>query len=271
MRRNIEIYKITATAFLMALAIVLSRVPFLSTYISIGGVNIVKIGFQEIPLMLVCLICGPLYSMIASFGADLLAATIMPTGPYFPGFTFDALLLGLIPALLLKFYKNDKIKFSIIYLIMIIITSLTFTLQCINLNQIKVGDFRFELKLWMKIVIPISVIFVLILNYVLLLLFDKKNKHFFKYYEVYSIYFIRDLVIAPLIAPIWIMFLYNVPYQVSYISQFLSKMITLPILSIMTIFLITPLSKVLKHLLNDTYKNIDEKIYIKVSGGKRLI
>ncbi len=270
MKRNIDIYKITSTAFLMALAIILSRVPFLSTYISIGGVNLVKIGFQEIPLMIVCLFNGPIYSMIASFGSDLIAALVLPTGPYFPGFTFDALLLGIFPALFLKFYKNSQKKFLILYSIAIFLVSTIFMSQIGSLGEIKIGQYKLALPLWLKILFIAGVPFLSLINLVVLVIAERKNKRsYFKLYEIYSVFYIRDILIAPIIAPIWFIFLYNIPYSLSYVSQLLSKFITLPILSAITMLLVLPLSKVSKNILEDTYP-VEDAVYSKLINGIKL-
>lgn len=80
---------IAACAMLAAVAIVLG-------YFSIELGNFLKIGFSSIPNRLVDYLFGPVVG--AYFGGllDILKYIIKPTGTFFPGFTFDAMLAGLI-------------------------------------------------------------------------------------------------------------------------------------------------------------------------------
>lgn len=270
MKKNkIEIYKLTSTAFLMAIAILFSRVPFLSTYINIGGVNLVKIGFQEIPLMITCLFNGPMYSMIASFGADLLAATLFPTGgAYFPGFTLDAIFLGLVPAIVIKHSKNNKKITSFIFLLIAIFTSIMNYVLLVKIDNVKIGELNFENNLWWKIFIPIIILLISIIYYVLVFFINNKNT-FFKNFDIFIIYYARDILIAPLLVPIWMDILYKVPYSISYISQLCSKLITLPIFVIITIFITIPLEKINANLLKETYCE-KKYLYTKVVNGKKI-
>lgn len=272
MKKNIEIYKMTSSAFLMALAIIFSRIPFLSTYISIGGYNLVKIGFQEIPLLLVCLISGPMYSMIASFGSDLIAAVFFPTaGVFFPGFTFDALILGLVPALFLKIFHHKKREQMVLFLLLNAIVLILSISMIYKLDNIKIGSFNLELALWLKIVLSISIFIVPIIYYIIFkfIKFRTNKKQSIDNSEIFMCFYIRDIILSPLLAPIWIMFLYNIPFPISYLSQIISKMITLPILSILTIVVYRPLTIVANRIIKDTYP-VEEAIYTKVINGVRI-
>ena len=76
------------SAMLIALEIVLSR------FLSISAWN-TKIGFAFVPVALAALLLGPLNAGIVAALADFLGALLFPTGPYFPGFTLTAFLMGL--------------------------------------------------------------------------------------------------------------------------------------------------------------------------------
>ena len=271
MKRNAEVYKITSTAFLMALAILFSRIPFLSTYINIGGYNLVKIGFQEVPLMIVCLYNGPLYSLVCSFVADLLAATIFPTGgAFFPGFTLDAMILGLIPSLYIKSFKGKKNAHLISFISFLCIVFSLSVFFISKHDKIKIGSFSLEINILWKMFIIFLLILISILFYILFSLdFPKKRKGFFINRDIFMCFFIRDVLLAPVLVPIWLDILYSVPYGISYFSQLISKMITLPILCLITILVSKPLERVTKNLLLDTYeeKNI---FYNRLINGKKI-
>ena len=270
MKNKIEIYKLSSTAFLMALAILFSRIPFLSTYINIGGVNLVKIGFQEIPLMIACLFNGPMYSMIASFGADLLAATLFPTGgAYFPGFTLDAIFLGLVPAIVIKYSRNNNKITSFIFILITVFTFIMNYSLLVNIDNVKIGGFNFENNILWKIFIPIIILLISVIYYVLVFFINNK-KTFFKNYDIFIIYYVRDILIAPILVPIWMDILYKMPYSISYISQLSSKLITLPILVIITAIIVVPLEKINANLLKETYCE-KKYLYTKVVNGKKII
>ncbi len=79
---------LTLSALLAALEIVLSR------FLSISAWN-TKIGFAFVPVALAALLLGPLNAGIVAALADFLGALLFPVGPYFPGFTLTAFLMGL--------------------------------------------------------------------------------------------------------------------------------------------------------------------------------
>ena len=85
---------LTLTALLTALEIVLSR------FLSISAWN-TKIGFAFVPVVLAAMLLGPLNAGIVAALADFLGALLFPVGPYFPGFTLTAFLMGLTYGLLL--------------------------------------------------------------------------------------------------------------------------------------------------------------------------
>ena len=86
-----------------ALAIVLSIVAS----ISIGPY--VKIGFSGLPNRIVEFLFGPVVGCIFGGALDVLKFMIKPDGPFFFGFTFNAMLAGLIYGCLL-YHKPLSIK-----------------------------------------------------------------------------------------------------------------------------------------------------------------
>ncbi|QAA31842.1 folate family ECF transporter S component [Clostridium manihotivorum] len=84
-------------AFFIALQIILTRFLSIQT-------PIVRIGFGFIPLVLSCILFGPILGGVCAAISDVLGMVIFPQGTYFPGFTFSALLSGIIYGSIL--YKN---------------------------------------------------------------------------------------------------------------------------------------------------------------------
>ncbi len=91
---SIKEFKITRNmvicGFMAALAVVLGYVAS----IDIGPY--IRIGFSGIPNRIVEFLFGPVIGCIFGGTLDILKFIIKPTGPFFFGFTFDAMLAGVI-------------------------------------------------------------------------------------------------------------------------------------------------------------------------------
>ena len=87
--------KLVHLALLVALEVVLSRFLSINTPIN-------KIGFAFIPLALSGMLYGPFAGLATGAVADLLGATLFPSGPFFPGFTLTTALKGLVYGLCLN-------------------------------------------------------------------------------------------------------------------------------------------------------------------------
>ena len=85
---------ITVIGVLVAMEVILSR------FLSINAPS-VKIGFAFVPCALCAVLFGLGPTVILELLADLLGATLFPSGSFFPGFTLTAVLRGLSYGLLL--------------------------------------------------------------------------------------------------------------------------------------------------------------------------
>jgi len=103
---KISSHKITNMGFLIALSIILTRVA--SLRIAIGGVEGIRIGLGELPIILGGIIFGPLTGGIIGAFSDLLGYFINPMGVYMPCFTLTSALTGIIPAAILYLTKKNK-------------------------------------------------------------------------------------------------------------------------------------------------------------------
>ena len=86
-------------AMLVAVEIVLSR------FLSVSAWN-TKIGFAFVPVAVAAVLLGPLEEGVVAALADFLGAILFPTGPYFPGFTLTAFLMGLSYGL---FHRDQRL------------------------------------------------------------------------------------------------------------------------------------------------------------------
>lgn len=76
-------------AVLIAMEVVLSR------FLSINAWNL-KIGFAFVPVAVAGMLFGALPAGVIAAIADLIGATLFPSGPFFPGFTLTAFLGGVV-------------------------------------------------------------------------------------------------------------------------------------------------------------------------------
>ena len=100
MHKNQTVRLITFTALLVALGVILDRLSLLNP----GW----KIGFGFIPVVVAAVLYGPAVSAIVYGLSDLLAALLFPIGPYFPGFTVCAAVMGAVYGV---FLYNKRARF----------------------------------------------------------------------------------------------------------------------------------------------------------------
>lgn len=81
--------KLVIVAFFIALEVILTRFCSINT-------DILRIGFGFLPVAMLGALYGPLWAGCAYAVGDLLGMLIFPSGPYFPGFTLTAFLVGVV-------------------------------------------------------------------------------------------------------------------------------------------------------------------------------
>ncbi len=102
MKNKARLKFICFSAMLVAIEIVLNR------FLSINTLGL-KIGFSFIPIVTAAILFGPIKTGVIYGIADLVGAILFPIGPYFPGFTVCAFLMGAVYGVFL--YNKEKIGF----------------------------------------------------------------------------------------------------------------------------------------------------------------
>ncbi len=90
--------QLVVTALMIALSVVLSRL------LSIN-ISFLRIGFGFLPISILAIMYGPVWSGIGYAIADVIGSLLFPTGTFFPGFTLSAFLTGVIFGIIL--YKKE--------------------------------------------------------------------------------------------------------------------------------------------------------------------
>lgn len=89
MKKKFDTKMLVTAGLLIALQIILSR------FLSINAWNL-KIGFAFTAIFVAAYLYGPVYSAVVAAIADLLGASLFPSGAFFPGFTLTAILTGIV-------------------------------------------------------------------------------------------------------------------------------------------------------------------------------
>ncbi len=87
---KLTIKQLTTLAILIALEVILSR------FFSITIANVSKISFSFVAVGVMAIYFGPKYTVFGCVVADLIGATLFPSGPFFPGFTVSAAITGFV-------------------------------------------------------------------------------------------------------------------------------------------------------------------------------
>ena len=80
----------------LALAAMLAALNLAINQFSIPVSAYLEISFDFLAAAATGYLCGPWVAALSGVGTDLLGYLLRPNGPYFPGFTLSALLLGIV-------------------------------------------------------------------------------------------------------------------------------------------------------------------------------
>ncbi|HEY3315364.1 MAG TPA: folate family ECF transporter S component [Bacillota bacterium] len=97
------VYSTTRAGLLIAASVVLTR--FFGVMVPLAGVGALRLSFGDVPIIMASLFLGPVWGAAVGAASDLLGFALNPMGgPYFPGFTLTAVLVGVLPALFLRLF-----------------------------------------------------------------------------------------------------------------------------------------------------------------------
>lgn len=95
------IVKLSIMAMLIALEVVLNRFCSVNT-------QFLKLGFGFVPVVVAANLFGPVSAAVVWGLADLVGANLFPIGPYHPGFTLCAAMMGAVYGILLYRQRADS-------------------------------------------------------------------------------------------------------------------------------------------------------------------
>ena len=121
-----DIRTITGSALMIALAVIID-------FFRIVFSNIMEISFSFLALALTGMLYGPLIGGVVGGVSDIIQYIVRPSGPFFPGFTLNNILSGVIFGLFLYKQKLTVKRITICVLIEGIITVLILTPIWLNI------------------------------------------------------------------------------------------------------------------------------------------
>ena len=121
-------HTITTAGLLLAIQMVLA------SYGVIEVSDSLKISLAHLSLAPTAILFGPVVAGIQGALSDLLGFILKPTGPYFPGFTLSAALLGVIYGMLL--YKTRRAPWQIILARVIVCVLVNIALNTLFLTML---------------------------------------------------------------------------------------------------------------------------------------
>ena len=121
-----DIRTITGSALLMAVAVIID-------FFRIVFSNIMEISFSFLALALTGMLYGPLVGGVVGGISDIIQYIVRPSGPFFPGFTLNSIISGVILGIFLYKQELTVKRVTICVLIEGIITVLILTPIWLNI------------------------------------------------------------------------------------------------------------------------------------------
>lgn len=232
MQKNKSYFPLAATALLVAISIIFSTFVI---YIPMFGFKSVRFSMTSIPIFIVGSLFGGIYGAVAGFVSDILGFMFTSQGaPYHPGFTINAVLVGLIPGMAFHYFKKQK---SIINLntinFLLGILALIGTVIYINFIGIhEVQNLGSFMGIPMNIVLSILMVVVLVVLVVLVIWLQKhfRTDHYlFTIDQVIFVCALNFIVVQLILTPFWIQDLYGLPIIASVLVRVFKSLIDIPL------------------------------------------
>jgi len=150
----------------LALCAILIAISCVLCFLKWGITLSVNITFFCLPVSVAALLLGPIPAAIVGGVADILGAVITPTGPYFPGFTLNMIIVGLIYGIFFFKEKPRLWKIILVRLIIALVVDLALTPLWLHLLYSTPLVWAFWVERFIKcaIVIPIEVVLMFTVN-----------------------------------------------------------------------------------------------------------
>jgi ECF transporter S component (folate family) len=221
--------KLAIIAMFIALSVALQ---FFSLMIPLFGFPSMRIGFSQLPLMVIGVLFGPSWAFLSGIVQDFLGLIVTPTGFPFFGFTLNKIIIGLIPALL--FSKKIKWTPKVAYIVSqgILLSFLLGALAYLWMTpSIVTNGEVIEITMTIKLVFSTgSVLLIGAMMFFLHLLTEKYKK----YENDFSISIwamsvvLVEVIVQLMLTPLWLAIMYDIPIWISFLLRVVKATIMVP-------------------------------------------
>ncbi len=221
--------KIAVIAMFIALSVALQ---FFSLMIPLFGFPSMRIGFSQLPLMVIGVLFGPSWAFISGIVQDFLGLIVTPTGFPFFGFTLNKIIIGLIPALL--FSKKIKWTPKVAYMISqaLLLSFLLGALAYLWVTPSIVSDGNvIEITTTIKLIFTAGSVLMIGAMMVFLNLLTKKYKKYENDFPI-SVWAMSvvlvEVVVQMILTPLWLAIMYGIPVWISFLLRVVKATIMVP-------------------------------------------
>lgn len=221
--------KLAIIAMFIALSVALQ---FFSLMIPLFGFPSMRIGFSQLPLMVIGVLFGPSWAFLSGIVQDFLGLIVTPTGFPFFGFTLNKIIIGLIPALL--FSKKIKWTPKVAYIVSqgILFSFLLGALAYLWMTpSIITNGEVIEITMTIKLIFSTgSVLLIGAMMFFLHLLTEKYKK----YENDFSISIwamsvvLVEVIVQLILTPLWLAIMYDIPIWISFLLRVVKATIMVP-------------------------------------------
>lgn len=243
-----KLQKIIFSGLLIAIAIVLSTVVSISYP---PNSTIIRFGIGYLPLIIISVVIGPKIGFYSAIIQDILAYFVyiwvfgVPSGPFFPGFTLNSILYGVIPGLIvgLKITKRNLflyINFGLLLLLFALGVWGFFKIEnIIDIIENRLSD---DMSFSPTIIYLILILGELGIIATAVFLFLRRKEEDLAQRIIFSV-IILQILVALILTPLWVTIIYKIPYWPQLPLRIIKTPIEIFIYTILLVRLIKVLQK----------------------------
>lgn len=210
--KELKLRKTILAALLVAIGIVLSQ--FVSiTYPPSNA--IIRFGVGYLPLIIISIILGPKIGLYSAIVQDVLGyfaymVVFGASGPFFPGFTLNAIIFGVVPGLVYNLILKDKKIFNYINFVLLALLIGVGVYALVDMPNI-ISTVNTDIDFSPAVLYSILIIGEIGLIGILIFVFKNRNEDDLSHRIIFSV-IIAQIVTALILTPIWVSILYQIPF-----------------------------------------------------------
>jgi len=263
--RDFSVKKITITAMFVVLSAVLQA---LSLVVPLFGFPSLKLGFSQMPLVLLGALLGPMWAYVGGLCQDLLSLFMDPTNFPFFGFTLNKIVIALIPAFWFHFGK--KISQKVLLMLTEVILVITYILALLALwttNDIVSGGDVIVLSTFIKIGVSLLIVGLLaILCYGIYYFYQKyqtdNNRASQWIISIISV----EVIVQYCLTPLWLQVMNGIPFM----GSLLVRLVKGSVMIFLNIFIGLILYQILSRFIKDDSEPIKDIVDAEIIERKEI-